>query len=738
MGCICKCHERYKKKYMQKEINNDKNFVDMRIEINGSLKNVFQTLNDTETWDDFFNPPEKMLLVDKKFKLNEINIDDAKFKHISYLKLLCSYNCEKILESHCANLIFFICGIFFCLVQLIGVQAGIIIINALSKEILDDIKLSARHIPRKYNFYENLEISTYKSIPDIDVGMTFCFLGTIFLKNNDYYLSFIFYLLNSIGFTLLFWLFEFHTGKELLNSYFQIELAALIFSYIILTILVGITSIIGLKEFMNIYKYFYKKHFNLSKLLCCSNLIQCIILKFKSCCQNKDKKEEEQTQATIIDQNMSKDKSSEKIIDEKENTIISESSENLYKKQKDKEDVEIFEKFFFLFFSALSCMGIMGINRAIFSSFINISTKNIFYPILIVYICSNVLSIILYSFYSLPKSINNIKKDIFDIVEITEESKNNYIKNEQLINNIAYSKINNKIDNNLENQCNKIKLEDIIEIEENNNPIDNQLNDKKQYFKKVCTCFGYVYFSKKVENRNICICHKNKTCCSWFTLKITKLEIFFPLLIEVYLQLSSVGFNSELSEKLLEEYSTSKIIKFYGPLFLLIFLYAFYVLFTKNIVSLRNNKSDSSNIDSKKCEWIIVFFFYLSFFLVISGVNIYYSIDYINKNNHSGKKFEDSIEGMVITIKCLDLHMLTFFDFFDDEDCLNTSLFITLEKLIWMIIEFMLDALEIKKNNLFIIQLSVSGLFLFVFFIIFYLFMIDFGNFLSKLRKGDI
>ena len=63
-------------------------------------------------------------------------------------------------------------------------------------------------------------------------------------------------ILNSIGFTLLFLIFEFHKGNELLIKYFPIELTVIIFSYIILAILFGVTSIIGLKEFMKIYKKF--------------------------------------------------------------------------------------------------------------------------------------------------------------------------------------------------------------------------------------------------------------------------------------------------------------------------------------------------------------------------------------------------------------------------------------------------------------------------------------------------
>lgn len=67
--------------------------------------------------------------------------------------------------------------------------------------------------------------------------------------------------------------------------------------------------------------------------------------------------------------------------------------------------------------------------------------------------------------------------------------------------------------------------------------------------------------------------------------------------------------------------------------------------------------------------------------------------------------------------------MLSFFDFFDDEDCLNTSLFITIEKLIWMIIEVLFDILEFENKSLFIFQLSVSGLF-FVFAIFAFCFLI--------------
>ena len=69
--------------------------------------------------------------------------------------------------------------------------------------------------------------------------------------------------------------------------------------------------------------------------------------------------------------------------------------------------------------------------------------------------------------------------------------------------------------------------------------------------------------------------------------------------------------------------------------------------------------------------------------------------------------------------------MLSFFDFFDDEDCLNTSLFITVEKVIWMIIEVIFDIKEIKDKTLFIIQISVSGLFFIISIFVLICFCID-------------
>ena len=419
--------------------------------------------------------------------------------------------------------------------------------------------------------------------------MTFCFLGTLFLKNYNYYISNFLHILATVGFILLFYLFDFHKGKELLNNYSNIELTVLIFAYILLTIIIGATSIIGLKEFMNIYKNFYKKRFNISQILCSHYCLIFIVTKIYSCCKKKNKMMEH-SQIIILDTNPEeKDKKKDK--NNKINEIEDKSSEdivlnNFYKETKNLEESDKnLEQFIFIFFSSLTCLGIIGINAAIFKSFKNISTKSIFSPILIVYVSSFILSLILYFFYSIPKIVISVKKNVHNQVEINDSSKTNDIKNENLKTDILYTKVNNKnnnYDNNLDEQFNNNnKLEETDEKTESDNPDDNQLNNKVQNYRNACTCFGYVYFSKNVNNKTVCICHKYYTCCFWFKSKIVKLEIFCPILIEVYLQLSSVGYNSVLSDKLLEEYTTSKIVKFFRDFFLTIIILTLYIALSK-------------------------------------------------------------------------------------------------------------------------------------------------------------
>ena len=151
MGCITIYLEKLKKK----QSNEKENFKDIKAKLNDSLKNVFETLKDINDWDTLFYPEEENGLKDEEFKLNKINKDDPKYNNISYFWLLTPS--EKCIESKGYIILFFICGILFCFCQLIGVQAGIIILNALFKEIIDEIKLGLKDILENIIFMKILK-----------------------------------------------------------------------------------------------------------------------------------------------------------------------------------------------------------------------------------------------------------------------------------------------------------------------------------------------------------------------------------------------------------------------------------------------------------------------------------------------------------------------------------------------------------------------------------------------------
>ena len=135
---------------------------------------------------------------------------------------------------------FIVFGIIFCLIQLTGVQAGIIILNSLFSEIVEEITLWLNETPRVYNFYEKLEINSYRELPEIDVAMVTSSVGILVLKEVGFKkTNSIFQLISSVLFALLIILFNFHTGDKLLENYNRVEIFVLIISYILLSILVG-------------------------------------------------------------------------------------------------------------------------------------------------------------------------------------------------------------------------------------------------------------------------------------------------------------------------------------------------------------------------------------------------------------------------------------------------------------------------------------------------------------------
>ena len=62
-----------------------------------------------------------------------------------------------------------------------------------------------------------------------------------------------------------------------------------------------------------------------------------------------------------------------------------------------------------------------------------------------------------------------------------------------------------------------------------------------------------------------------------------------------------------------------------------------------------------------------------------------------------------------IFFKIIDFQILTVFNFYDNSDLFNTTLAITLEKLLWMIIETIIDTYVENKKKLVLVQLIVTA-----------------------------
>ena len=206
--------------------------------IKESMSNINKTLSKIKNWKELVNHQEEY-------------IEDIILKTTKTIKS--DY-------SRCSIYIFAFCGALSSLIQLIGVQSCIIILNSLFDEIVEALKLLFNKTKREYDFYHILEINTYRVIPEIDIAMITSSIGLIFLNNFGFVCTNIsFQLFSSIWILLLFLLFEFHTGDKLFENYTGIEILILVLSYVFLSFLVGCSSAISLKEFTDIYYDVYNK-----------------------------------------------------------------------------------------------------------------------------------------------------------------------------------------------------------------------------------------------------------------------------------------------------------------------------------------------------------------------------------------------------------------------------------------------------------------------------------------------
>ena len=178
------------------------------------------------------------------------------------------------------------------------------------------------------------------------------------------------------------------------------------------------------------------------------------------------------------------------------------------------------------------------------------------------------------------------------------------------------------------------------------------------------------------------------------------------VLTEILCQTSIIGFKYILSKKLLKIYTYRITIRFYIALIILSFVTVlFYVIvFYESI----KNKS-SKYVFLKKLDYLSFISFILMGFSLFTFIS---SLCHIKSNNLSlgSTKWNNIYKAEFIYFKCIDLAILSFFDTYDNSDIFNSTLFITLEKFLWMIIEGIVDFCEPNTKILIIIQIVVSGI----------------------------
>ena len=167
-NCECKCkwinNFFFEKERSEKE---KKYFDNMKIGLEESIVDIKKTIEPVKDYDSLLNlnseeefiKETEELYKENRLRKSQRNLKINKEEPI-YKDIYSTWSdiCYVINSSKCCRLLCFICGFLFILIQFIGVQEGIIILNALFEEIIDEFKLITQDTPREYNFFKKLKM----------------------------------------------------------------------------------------------------------------------------------------------------------------------------------------------------------------------------------------------------------------------------------------------------------------------------------------------------------------------------------------------------------------------------------------------------------------------------------------------------------------------------------------------------------------------------------------------------
>ena len=632
--------------------NEANHFEYIKNNLGKSLNDITQTINGLKSWEQLIN-------------LNENDVEKNEN--------------EVLVEPKCRNFLemFVIIGFVFCLIQLIGVQIFIILLNSLFDEIVDEIKLWFDNTPREYNFYQKIEINSFKELPEIDVAMIASSIGIIILKNFGFICTSItFELLNLIYFTIFLYFFEFHEGQELAENYTRLEILVLIISYIVLSLAVGCISTIGIKEYFNLYSIYFKPG---------------------------DEKDTEKIFFYVF--------SGLSVFIA---IIINRKIFTSFKKITDKK---------LLMWILIVCLISFVLSMVIHGLYIIPTSKK----------KENLRKEKAQE--NQIKNENNKKLEIIDNIIETDKnicSKDNEINIED-IEEVKENKNNNgninkdfvykKAITHNENESLKSKNS---QADLTNEEGQKQNEDNKEYSSKLCTLCGYVYIQNEKDGQSTCVCYYYTDKSTWCTEKMTNFNVLASFLTLLYSQSCILGFNLILTDRVLYDYSYKKNIIFYLVLILIsVGSWCFYILiFNLNQKPKGKEETQEQNqnqIDGKDPKWETAKKYFKAISLISFGYTCFTliaSIFYLVEDDVTKERWNNILMAEFIIFKIIDLIVLSFFDFFDNSDIFNSTLAITLEKFFWMIIETLIESLVENKKYLIKFQLILTSIVLAIFIIL--------------------
>ena len=336
---------------------------------------------------------------------------------------------------------------------------------------------------------------------------------------------------------------------------------------------------------------------------------------------------------------------------------------------------------------------------------------------------------IFYCFYTIPITIReNIKKQENKNKKNPSQIKNNTTspfkknvlptENEKII--IYNEEIPVKFNQSFPQNREQIEEIRITKTEKNNN--------KEIYSTKICTLCGYIYLRRKTDKKQTCFCHYYTGKCTWFCEKICNVDVILIFFILLYCQVIIMGFNQILKEKLFSEYSYTKNIKFYCALFILSLFFGVIIIYKFCYLTKEEEKENKSNKDIKdcyQCKSCHLFdrsFVFMIVFIIFTFIS---SICYYTDNNLDRERWNNIIMAEFIFFKIIDFQILTFFNFYDNSDLFNTTLAITFEKLLWMIIETIIDSFVETKKSLITVQIILTSIFVAIFSIFIFIFVLS-------------